>query len=72
LILLTQLNGDKVYVNPSLMETVESTPDTMITLVNGKKLMVAESAEEVVGRFTDFAARVGRLLIPAGEESPWT
>ncbi|MGN0401027.1 MAG: flagellar FlbD family protein [Acetatifactor sp.] len=44
---VTKLNGVKVLVNPHLFETVEETPDTVITLTTGKKIIVKESRQEV-------------------------
>lgn len=44
---VTKINGMKMLVNTSLIETVEETPDTMITLTSGKKLIVKESRQEV-------------------------
>ncbi|CAM3377321.1 flagellar FlbD family protein [Hydrogenibacillus schlegelii] len=48
---LSRRSGERYYLNPLLIETVEATPDTVITLVTGKKLVVRESADEVVRRF---------------------
>ena len=44
---LTKLNGKEFSVNPDLIEIVESTPDTVITLTTGRKLIVKESRQEV-------------------------
>ena len=44
---VTKINGAKMLVNTSLIESVEETPDTMITLTSGKKLIVKESRQEV-------------------------
>ncbi len=44
---LTKMNGKKFTVNCDLIETVEDTPDTVITLVTGKKLIVMESRQDV-------------------------
>ncbi|SCP95927.1 flagellar FlbD family protein [Anaerobium acetethylicum] len=44
---VTKLNGSRILVNAELMETVEETPDTVITFVNGKKIIVKESRQEV-------------------------
>jgi flagellar protein FlbD len=41
-------------LNAELIETVEETPDTVITLTNGKKLIVAEGMDEVVRRVMDY------------------
>lgn len=44
---VTKINGTKILVNTNLIETVEETPDTVITLTDGKKLIVKESRHEV-------------------------
>ena len=44
---VTKLNGVKILVNPHLFEIVEETPDTVITLTTGKKIIVKESRQEV-------------------------
>lgn len=44
---ITKLNGSKITVNADLIETVEETPDTLISLTSGKKYMVQESCKEV-------------------------
>ena len=72
MILLTQLNGDQVYVNPNLIEIVESKPDTVISLTNGKKLIVRESPSDIVRLFTEYAARVAGFMAQNREEVPWT
>ena len=44
---VTKLNGIKILVNPHLFEVVEETPDTVITLITGKKIIVKESRQEI-------------------------
>ncbi len=44
---VTKLNGTKILVNPHLFEIVEETPDTVITLTTGKKIIVKESRQEI-------------------------
>lgn len=44
---LTKLNNTSFLLNGELIETVEATPDTIITLVTGRKYIVRESVEEV-------------------------
>ena len=44
---LTRLNLTKFSINPELIEMVESTPDTVITLTTGRKLIVKETRQEV-------------------------
>jgi len=64
MILLTRLNGSQFSLNAFLIETVEETPDTVVTLVNGKKYIVRESMAEVVERVRAFLkeVRVGKVL----------
>lgn len=50
MIVVTKLRGDHLVVNAELIKYIETTPDTMITLVNGEHLIVRESVEEVVMR----------------------
>ena len=47
LIEVTKINGVKILVNPHLLEIVEETPDTVITLTTGRKIIVKESRQEV-------------------------
>lgn len=54
MISLTRLNGKPFFLNALLIETVEATPDTVITLTSNKKVMVQESVAEVVERATAF------------------
>ncbi len=44
---VTKLNGKKLIVNAELIETIEETPDTVISFVTGKKIIVKESRQEV-------------------------
>ena len=44
---VTKLNGTKILINPDLMELVEETPDTVITLTTGSKIIVKGSRQEI-------------------------
>ena len=44
---ITKLNGQKVLINPSLIEMVEETPDTVISLTTGRKIIVKESRQQI-------------------------
>jgi flagellar protein FlbD len=48
---LTRQDGTPFLVNPDRIETIEETPDTVITLADGKKILVRETATEVATRF---------------------
>jgi flagellar protein FlbD len=54
MIKLTRLNRKLLIVNSDLIEYVEITPDTVITLTSGHKLVVLETAEEIVERVIAF------------------
>ena len=54
MIYLSKLNGDTFALNDDLIESVESRPDTIITLLNGEKIIVKESLEEVFQKVLDF------------------
>jgi flagellar protein FlbD len=58
MIRLTRLNNIPFYLNPDLIEHVESTPDTLISLTNGQKYMVLEAAEEVLERVVALRQRI--------------
>jgi len=51
---LTRLNGKDLVVNAELIELIESTPDTILTLTTGRKIMVKESVEEVVKKVKEY------------------
>lgn len=44
---ITKINGQKVLVNPDLIELVEETPDTVMTLTTGRKIIIKESRQDV-------------------------
>ena len=58
MILFNRLNGQTVAINPDLIERVEATPDTVVTLVDDKKFLVAETLEEVMQLIVDYRAYV--------------
>jgi flagellar protein FlbD len=61
---VTRLNHTSVVLNADLIECIETTPDTVISLTTGQKLMVRETAEEIVARVVHF-----RRSIAAGENA---
>ena len=60
MIRLTRLNQAHIVLNSDLIEHIDVTPDTVITLTTGQILRVRESADEVVGRIVDFRRRILR------------
>lgn len=63
---LTRLNGHPMVLNSDLIKTAEASPDTMLTLINGEKLIVRETCEEITERVlawrSRLLARVARQL----------
>lgn len=47
---LTRLNGNPLYVNCDLIKWAEAAPDTLLTLINGEKIVVRETCAELVER----------------------
>ena len=71
MIQLTRLNQQQLVLNSDLIEHIESTPDTVITLTTGAKFMVRESAEEIVRRVAEFRRQAGaawRIGAAGGED----
>ncbi len=58
MIRLTRLNGREFVLNAELIKFLEETPDTVVTLVNGDRVIVTENADVVVERVIEY----GRLL----------
>jgi flagellar protein FlbD len=62
MIQLTRLNGIPIVLNSDLIKTAESSPDTMITLISGEKLIVRETCEDVTERVVEYRARLLALV----------
>lgn len=58
MIFLTRFDGSELVVNCDLIVTIERTPDTVISLTTGQRIMVREAVEEVVARATSYRHRV--------------
>ena|SRR5579863_4961625 len=55
---LTRLNGTPIVLNSDLIKTAEASPDTMLTLINGEKLIVRESCDVVTERVLAYRSRL--------------
>ncbi len=58
MIALTRLNGKVFFLNSELIKFVEETPDTVITLISGERLVVTEKIENVVDRVVEYGKRL--------------
>jgi flagellar protein FlbD len=63
---VTKLNNEKCIVNSDLIELIEITPDTLLTLTTGRKLMIRESSDEVVERIIAYREKAGLRLAHPG------
>jgi flagellar protein FlbD len=64
-ITVTRLNGVEYLLNPHLIESIDQNPDTTITLVSGKKIVIKETPQKVLDEIVAYRKRLG---ISANEE----
>lgn len=65
---LRLINGTHIVLNSDLIEFIEATPDTIISLSTGKKMIVKETVDEVIEKIIQFRRRIGvvtREFVPA-------
>ena len=55
---VTRLKGTKVIINAELIETVEETPDTVITLTSGKKFIVSETTKDIMDLVVNYKRKI--------------
>lgn len=55
---LRRLNNQPIMVNPDLIESLEATPDTVVTLTSGNKLIIRDSMDEVREKIIEFKRRI--------------
>jgi flagellar protein FlbD len=64
MIQLSRLNGETLVLNSDLIRYAEANPDTVITLVTGEKIVVAESCEELMARVQAYRSGLLRAAFP--------
>jgi flagellar protein FlbD len=62
MIKVTRLNGEPIYLNSNLIEFIEATPDTMITLTTGKKIIIKENIDYVIERIVEYNAKISQYI----------
>jgi flagellar protein FlbD len=55
---VTRLRGSKIVLNAELIETIEETPDTVVTLTSGKRYIVSESSEELISKVVEYKKKI--------------
>jgi flagellar protein FlbD len=63
MIKVTRLDNSNLVINANMIESVETTPDTVVNLFTGKKIVVKESVEEIIDCVVDYLRRTGRPRI---------
>jgi flagellar protein FlbD len=66
---VTRLNGNPMMVNSDLIKIAEASPDTMLTLIHGEKLIVRESCAEILEKVLAYRARL-LAVVAAHTKSP--
>ena len=69
MIAVTRLDGSTLLVNAELIEFIEATPDTHLSLTSGKTIIVSESPEEVAQGVIEYKQKIAcrPILVPEGE-----
>jgi len=67
---LKRLNNETFTLNALLIEQIQSLPDTTITLLTGKKIVVKDKQSDVIRKVTEYYQQIGlqNLQVKAGEE----
>ena len=64
MIVLHKLKGEDFFLNADLVESVEETPDTIVTLVDGRRIVVSDAAATIAERIVEYRASI---LVSAAE-----
>ena len=64
MILVTKLNEKEIIINSNLIELIETTPDTTITMTTGRKIIVRETLDEIMERINavEFASKPATIV----------
>ncbi len=58
MIKITRLNSSEIIVNAELIETLEATPDTIISMTTGKKFVAVESVDEIIEKIIEYKRKI--------------
>jgi flagellar protein FlbD len=59
MIKVTRFDKSVLWVNPHLIEFLEETPDTVITLISGKKIVVSEKINDIINSIIEYRKKLG-------------
>lgn len=63
MIKLVRLNGEEITINADLIETVKSTPDTIVKLTTHKRILVEDTVDEVIEKVIDYKRKIFSSLM---------
>ena len=66
MIKVTRLNNSELVVNCDMIEFVEAIPETMISLITGKKIIISEDIDEIINRVAEFKSKAGNPVYKPG------
>ncbi|ADO76707.1 flagellar FlbD family protein [Halanaerobium praevalens] len=69
MIKLTRTSGKEFILNADLIVEVQETPDTVISLTNGKKLLVKDSADDIINKVIGYRQEIMTGICRTGERS---
>lgn len=58
MVLVHRLKGEPLFLNADLIESIEALPDTVVTLADGRRIMLSDTPEEVVDRIRTYRASI--------------
>jgi flagellar protein FlbD len=69
LIVVQRFDGKKIVINGDLIEMIETTPDTIITMTTGKKITVKDTVEDIIGKVKTYKKEINLPLIKNNENN---
>lgn len=69
MIRVTKFDGKSIVLNAEWIQSVEDTPDTLITLTTGFQLLVKEKSEEVIQAFMNYKSEISHSLAKPGSKT---
>jgi flagellar protein FlbD len=70
MIQLTKLNGVGIVVNPDLIEYIEETPDTVLTISNGDKVVVKDRMVDIIDKVVRYRRLISAMVLTECEKRP--
>ena len=58
MIIVHRLRGEPMFLNADLIESIEETPDTVVTLVDGRRMVVSDAGSDIADRVLEFRASI--------------